>query len=535
MTKQLIYDDLARTQLMEGIKKLSGAVRVTLGPSGRNVILEKKFGSPQATKDGVTVSKEIELDQPFENCGAKLAHAAADKTNDVAGDGTTTAAIFVEALYKEGLRYLAAGYKPAGLRKGMEVATQAAVETIKKMAIPVKSKADYYNVALVASHYDKEVAEIVSSSIDRVGKDGVITIEESKGFDTTVEQIDGMQFDKGFISPYFITKPDSMTAEYEDCYILLTDKKVTNVKEIVPILEQVAQIGSAMLLVAEEVEGEALTTMVVNKLRGSLKVAAVKAPAFGDRRKAILQDIATLTGGQVVSDELGLELEKLKLKDLGRAKKVQIEKEKTTIIGGAGSKKQIEDRVKELRTLISKTTSDYDREKYEERLGKLLGGVSIIKVGSPTDSEMKERKARVEDAVRAVKAAADEGIGPGGGTAFIRAQKAIHALKLADDEKAGAKIVAKALEAPLYSIAMNAGYDPSIIVEDAKSKEGNEGFDATDGEFKDMVKNGIVDATKVQRTALQNSSSIVSLLVTSRTVITEYKEEGEKQLKGTVK
>lgn len=534
MTKQLSFDDLAKNQLYEGIRKLAGAVKVTLGPSGRNVIIEKKFGSPQATKDGVTVSKEIELEQPFENCGAKLANAAADKTNDVAGDGTTTAVVLVEAMYKEGLKALAAEYKPSLIKKGMAKAAKVAVGVIEKMAVPVKDSSDYYNVALVASHYDKEVAQIVSDSISRVGKDGVITVEESKSFETSVEHVDGMQFDKGYISPYFINKPDSQNAEYEDCYLLLTDKKISNAHDLIPILEQIAETGSTLAIVAEEVEAEALALLVVNKLRGALRVVAVKAPAFGDRRKAILQDIAVLTGAKVVSDELGISIDKITLKDLGRAKKIVVEKERTTIIGGGGSKKQIEARINEIRTLITKTTSDYDKEKYQERLGKLLGGISIINVGGPTEATMKERKFRVEDAVKAVKAAAEEGIVPGAGTCYIRAIKEIEGLKLTEDEKAGAMVVSKALESVLYNVSRNAGYDSQVVVHDVKECEGSKGFNALTGEFENLIKSGVVDAAKVERAALQNAASIVGLLITSKAVITELKD-AEKQIEGVVK
>lgn len=536
MAKQLMFDENARQRLSEGVRKLARAVKVTLGPSGRNVILDKKFGGPQATRDGVTVSKEIELEDPFENCGAKLANEAADKTNDKAGDGTTTAVVLVESLYFEGLKFITAGFSAAALKRGMDQAVDAAVEEIKKLSRPVSGQEDYRNVAMIASHYDSKIADLVSRAITRVGKEGVITVEESKSFDTTLEEVDGMQFDKGFISPYFMNKPDSLTCEYEDAYLLLTDKKISNAQEIVPILETVAQMGVPLLIVAEEVEGQALATLVINKLRGTLQVCAVKAPAFGDRRKAILQDIAILTGGKVVSDDLGLKFETLRTNDLGRAKKVVVDKDKTTIIRGAGEKKAIEARVAELRTLIQKTTSDYDREKYEERLAKLTGGVCILKVGGATEAEMKEKKFRVDDAVHAVRCASQEGIVPGGGTVFLRCLPALEKLakKLPEDESVGVKIVMKALEAPCWNIARNAGHDASLVVEEVKAKNGWFGFDASTGQYGDLLKAGVVDAAKVSRVALQNAASVASMLLTARTVLTELKEE-KKKTEGAVK
>ncbi|HYF00045.1 MAG TPA: chaperonin GroEL, partial [Planctomycetota bacterium] len=415
MAKQMMFDEEARRKVLAGIRKLAGAVKVTLGPSGRNVILDKKGGSPQATKDGVTVSKEVELSDPFENIGAKLANAAADKTNDVAGDGTTTSVVLAEAIYAEGLKLVAVGANPVLVKRGMDKAVEAAVAEIRKISRPVKGIEDYRRVALVASHYDTAVADLVAKAMDKVGKEGVLTVEESKGYQTSLELVEGMQFDKGYISPYFINKPDTLTGEYEDALILLSDKKVANLKEFLPLLEQVAQAGRPLLIVAEDVEGEALTALVVNKLRGVLQVAAVKAPAFGDRRKAMLQDMAILTGGTVVSEDLGVKLESVRLEHLGKAKKVKVEKERTTIVGGGGERKHIDARIEELRASIKKTTSEYDREKYEERLAKLTGGVGILKVGGATEAEMKERKFRVDDAVHAVRAAAQEGVVPGGG------------------------------------------------------------------------------------------------------------------------
>jgi chaperonin GroEL len=536
MAKQLLFDDAGRQKVAEGIRKLAGVVKVTLGPRGRNVILEKKFGAPQATRDGVTVAKEIELEDPFENMGAKLANEAAEKSNSEAGDGTTTAVVLTEAIYLEGLRHVAAGLNPQAIKRGIDKAVAAVVEEIGKLSRPVKDRSDYLNVAMVSTHFDEPISEMIADAIQKVGKEGVITVEESKGLETKIELVEGMQFDKGYISPYFMNKPDSLTAEYEDCYLLLTDKKLSNVHEVVPILEQIASQGAPLLVVAEEVEGEALAAIVINKLRGILKVVAVKAPAFGDRRKAILQDVAVLTGGTLVSQDTGMEIEKLKLKDLGRAKKVIVEKERTTIVGGAGSKKEIEARISELRTLISKTTSDYDREKYEERLAKLVGGVAIVQVGGPTESEMKERKFRVDDAVHAVKAAAQEGIVPGGGVAYLRALPALEKLekKLGDDEAAGVRTVRHALESPLRNIARNAGFDPSVVVEEVKQGTGSFGFDAGKDERGDMFKMGVVDPAKVCRLALQHAASVSSMLLTARTCITELKEE-KKKIEGAVK
>jgi chaperonin GroEL len=474
------------------------------------------------------VSKEIELEDPFENIGAKLANAAADKTNDVAGDGTTTAAVLAEAIYAEGLKLITIGANPALVKRGMDQAVEAAVESIQKQSRPVKDVDDYRNVALIASHYDQGVADLVAKAMDKAGKEGVITVEESKGFETTIELVDGLQFDKGFISPYFINKPDQLIAEYEEAYLLLTDRKIANLQEFVPILEQVAQSGRPLLVIAEEVEGEALTALVINRLRGVIQSVAVKAPAFGDRRKAMLQDIAILTGGTVVSEDLGVKLDALKLSNLGSAKKIRVEKERTTIVGGGGEKKQIELRIDELRSSIKKTTSDYDREKYEERLAKLTGGVAILKVGGATEAEMKERKFRVDDAVHATRCAAQEGIVPGGGLALLRAADAVLKLKLEGDEALGAKVIASALGAPLSNIVSNAGYDPSEILSTVAEKGGSVGFDAATGEYVDMLKAGILDAAKVTRCALQNAASLTSMMLTSRAVVVELKENKKK-------
>jgi chaperonin GroEL len=534
MAKQMMFDDEARRKVLAGIRKLAGAVKVTLGPSGRNVIYERKGGAPQATKDGVTVSKEVELADPFENIGAKLANAAADKTNDVAGDGTTTSAVLAEAIYAEGLKLITAGANPALVKKGMDQAVEAAVAAIKKLSRPVKTTEDYRNIALIAAHGDQTVADLVAKAMEKVGKEGVITVEESKSYETSIELVEGLQFDKGYISPYFVNKPERLTAEYDDPLILLSDRKISNLKEFVPLLEQVVQSGRPLVIICEDVEGEALAALVVNRLRGSLQAVAVKAPAFGDRRKAMLQDMAILTGGNVVTEDLGVRLDTLKLSDLGTASKVKVEKEKCTIIGGGGDKKQLETRIQELRTSIQKTTSQYDKEKYEERMAKLTGGVAILKVGGATEAEMKERKFRVDDAVHAARAAAEEGIVPGGGLASLRAGDAAAKLGLEGDEALGARVIAKALEAPMATIASNAGYDPSMVIAETREKGGNVGLNAGNGEWGDLLEAGVVDAAKVTRTALQNAASVTSLLLTSRTVIVELKEN-KKKVAGAVK
>jgi len=534
MAKQMMFDEEARRKVLAGIRKLAGAVKVTLGPSGRNVILDKKGGAPQATKDGVTVSKEVELEDPFENIGAKLANAAADKPNDVAGDGITTSVVLAEAIFSEGLKHVALGADPAQIKRGMDKAVAAGVEAVRKLARPVKDAKDYRHVALIASHYDTAVADLVAKAMEKVGKEGVITVEESKSYQTTLDLVEGMQFDKGYISPYFINKPESLTAELEDALVLLTDRKISNLKEFVPLLEQVAQAGRPLLIVAEDVEGEALTALVVNKLRGVIAVAAVKAPAFGDRRKAMLQDMAILTGGKVVSEDLGVKLESLRITDLGTAKKVKVEKEKTTLVGGGGEKKAVEARVEELRASIKKTTSEYDREKYEERLAKLTGGVAVIKVGGATEAEMKERKFRVDDAVHATRAAAQEGVVPGGGLASLKAGDAAAKLKLEGDEAAGASIIARALEAPLKNIARNAGHDPSIVLAEVRERGGDVGLDASTGEYVNLVERGVLDAAKVTRCALQNAASVSSMLLTSKTVIVDLKER-KKAVAGATK
>jgi len=525
MAKQLMYDDEARRKMLTGIRALSRAVKVTLGPSGRNVLMDRHGGRPQATKDGVTVSKEVELPDPIENVGAKLANAAADKTNDAAGDGTTTAVVLTESIYAEGLRNLTAGANPAALKRGIDRAVEAVVEAVKKMSRPVKGREGYLHVARVSSHFDEPVANLVADAVEKVGREGVITVEEGKTFETTLEFVDGLQFDKGYISPYFITRPEALTAEYEDACILIVDRKISNVAELVPVLEQVAQAGLPLLIVAEEVEGEALAALVINKLRGVLRTVAVKAPAFGDRRKAILQDLAILTGGTVVSDELGMKLEKVRIQHLGRAGRVKVEKEKTTIVAGRGDKKAVAARIEELRAGIQKSTSDYDREKLEERLAKLQGGVAIIKVGGATESEVKERKYRVDDAVHAARAASEEGIVPGGGAALIRAAAVIEGLKLEGDEATGANVVAEALRGPVRNIARNAGHDPSVVAFETLEQPESQAFDAARGEFVDAFEEGLVDPTKVVRCALQNAASSASMLLTSGTVIVDLKEK----------
>jgi chaperonin GroEL len=533
MAKQLMFDDEGRRKMLTGIRALSKAVAVTLGPSGRNVLMDRKSGRPQATRDGVTVSKEVELPDPIENVGSKLANAAADKTNDAAGDGTTTAVVLTEAIYAEGLRNLTAGADPSALKRGMDLAVDAAVEAVRKMSRPVDGRDRYLDVARVSSHFDEPVAKLVADAIDKVGREGVITVEEGKTFDTELQFVDGLQFDKGYISPYFINKPGTLTAEYDDAYILICDRKISNVAEIVPLLEQVAQTGRAILIIAEEVEGEALAALVVNRLRGALKAVAVKAPAFGDRRKAILQDIAILTGGTVVSDELGIKLEKVRLAELGRADRIKVEKEATTIVDGAGAKKTVEARIEELRASIKKSTSDYDREKFEERLAKLQGGVAIIKVGGATESEVKERKYRVDDAVHAVRAASEEGVVPGGGGALLRAASAVEKLKLEGDEATGARIIALALRAPVGNIARNAGFDSSVVTQETLEEKEGRVFDAARGEFVDAFKSGLVDPAKVVRCALQNAASAASMLLTSGAVIVDLKDS-KKAVAGAV-
>ncbi|MEO0231397.1 MAG: chaperonin GroEL [candidate division WOR-3 bacterium] len=526
--KDIKYNDEARRAILRGVDTLAKAVRVTLGPKGRNVILEKKFGSPAVTKDGVTVAKEIELKDPFENIGAQLVREVASKTSDVAGDGTTTATVLAEYILKEGYKMMITGANPMEVRKGIEKAVETVVEELKKLSKEVKGRKEIEQVATISANNDEEIGKKVADAMEKVGKDGVITVEEAKGIETYVEVVEGMQFDRGYISPYFVTNAEKMEAVLEEPYILLTDKKLSNIREIIPILEKVAQTGKPLLVIAEDVEGEALATLVVNKIRGTLLSCAVKAPGYGERRKAMLEDIAVLTGGQVISEEKGIKLENAQISDLGRAKKVVVDKDNTTIIEGYGKKEDIQARMKQIKVQIEETKSDYDREKLQERLAKLAGGVAIIYAGAATETEMKEKKARIEDALHATKAAVEEGIVPGGGVAYLRALPALEELakKLKGDQKLGVEIVKKALEQPLRWIAENAGYEGTLVVEEVKrAKDVNIGFDANTGQYVDMIEAGIIDPTKVERIALQNAASVASLLLTTEALVTEVKEK----------
>jgi len=518
--KQLVFGEEARRKLKNGIDIVASAVVTTLGPKGRNVAIDRKFGSPTITHDGVTVAKEIELDDPYENMGAQLIKEAATKTNDIAGDGTTTSTLLAHSIVTEGLKTLAAGGNPMLLKRGIENATQKVSEKIKSFAIPISTRQDIASVATTSAQ-DSSIGELIADVMDKVGKDGVITVEESKGLEFETEYVEGMQFDRGYISPYFITNPDSMEAIIEDAYILIHDKKISGMKDLLPVLESAARSGKPLLIVAEEIEGEALATLVVNKIRGTLQVAAVKAPGFGDRRKAMLEDIAILTGGKVISEEMGMKLENATLQDLGRARKTSIDKDNTTIIDGAGSRADLEGRVKQIRAQIEETTSDYDREKLQERLAKLVGGVALIRVGAATETEMKEKKARVEDALNATRAAVEEGIVPGGGVAYIRCLPALEKLVLEGDQQVGVNIVKKALEEPLRMIAANAGCEGSIVVEKVKEKKGPFGFNAATEEYEDLVKAGVIDPTKVTRSALQNASSVAGLMLTTQCMVAE--------------
>jgi len=524
--KQLQFDESARHALLRGIEKLARAVKATLGPSGRNVILDKKFGSPTITKDGVTVAKEIELEDPYENMGAQLVREVASKTSDIAGDGTTTATVLAESIYKEGLRNVTAGANPTSLQRGIMKAVEAVVEELKKISKKVSDRTEIAQVATVSANWDKTIGEIIADAMDKVGKDGTITVEEAKSIETTLDVVEGMQFDKGYLSPYFVTNAEAMEAALENPYILIHEKKISSLKDMLPLLEKVAKAGRPLLIIAEDVEGEALATLVVNKLRGTLQVCAVKAPGFGDRRKAMLEDIAVLTGGRCITEDLGIKLENVKLDDLGRAKRVTIDKESTTIVEGEGKQSDIQGRVSQIRRQIEETTSDYDREKLQERLAKLAGGVAVINVGAATETEMKEKKARVEDALHATRAAVEEGIVPGGGVAFIRAQKALDNIKgLEGDEKVGVQIVRRAIEEPTRQLANNAGQEGALIVQEVKARKGNEGYDVATGEYTDLVKAGIVDPTKVTRSALQNAASISGLLLTTEAIVTELPEK----------
>ena len=524
--KQLQFDENARHALLRGIEKLARAVKATLGPSGRNVILDKKFGSPTITKDGVTVAKEIELEDPYENMGAQLVREVASKTSDIAGDGTTTATVLAESIYKEGLRNVTAGANPTSLQRGINKAVEAIVEELKKISKKVSDRTEIAQVATVSANWDKTIGEIIADAMDKVGKDGTITVEEAKSIETTLDVVEGMQFDKGYLSPYFVTNAEAMEAVLDNAYILIHEKKISSLKDMLPLLEKVAKAGRPLLIIAEDVEGEALATLVVNKLRGTLQVCAVKAPGFGDRRKAMLEDIAVLTGGKCITEDLGIKLENVKLEDLGRAKRVTIDKDNTTIVEGEGKKADIQARVAQIRRQIEETTSDYDREKLQERLAKLAGGVAVVNVGAATETEMKEKKARVEDALHATRAAVEEGFVPGGGVAFIRAQKALDNIKgLEGDEAVGVQIVRRAIEEPLRTLADNAGQEGALIVQEVKKRKGNEGYNVVTGEYADLVKAGVVDPTKVTRSALQNAASISGLLLTTEAIITEMPEK----------
>jgi len=525
MPKQLIFNEEARRAIGRGVDKLSSAVSVTLGPKGRNVVLDKKFGAPNITKDGVTVAKDIELEDHFENMGAQMVKEVASKTSDVAGDGTTTATVLAHTIYREGAKNVTAGANPMALKRGIDKAVERVVEELKKLSTPIKDRKEISQVASISANNDKTVGELIADAMEKVGKDGVITVEEAKSMETVCETVEGMQFDRGYLSPYFVTDPERMEVNVENPYILIHEKKISNMKDLLPILEQIAKMGRPLLIIAEEVEGEALATLVVNKLRGTLSCAAVKAPGFGDRRKEMLKDIAILTGGEVISEELGIKLENIKLQDLGKAKRVTIDKDNTTIIEGGGETRAIEGRIKQIKTQIEETTSDYDREKLQERLAKLTGGVAVIKVGAATEIELKEKKARVEDALHATRAAVEEGIVPGGGVAFLRCVAAIDKLNLQGDEKVGANIVKRALEEPIRKIAENAGVEGSIVVQKAKEGKGAFGFDAENEVYVDMMEAGIIDPTKVTRIALQNASSIASLMVTTEALVTDIPEK----------
>jgi chaperonin GroEL len=524
--KDLLFDVDARAKLKKGVDALAEAVKVTLGPKGRNVVIDKKFGSPTITKDGVTVAKEIELADPVENMGAQMVKEVATKTSDLAGDGTTTATVLAQAIYREGLKNVTAGANPMELKRGIDKAVEAVVDELEKLSVPTAGRKEIAQVGSISANNDKEIGNLIAEAMEKVGKDGVITVEEAKGLETTLETVEGMQFDRGYLSPYFVTDPEKMEAILEDAYILVFDKKISAMKDLLPVLEKVAQSGRPLLIIAEDIEGEALATLVVNKLRGTLKVAAVKAPGFGDRRKEMLRDVAILTGGQVISEELGFKLENATLNDLGRAKRIVIDKDNTTIVDGKGKDSDIQGRIGEIRAAIEKSTSDYDREKLQERLAKLAGGVAVINVGAATETEMKEKKARVEDALHATRAAVEEGIVPGGGVAFLRAQPALDKVRGTEDEKIGVDIIRKAIEEPIRMIVRNAGAEGSIVVAKIKeSKDKNFGYNAATDTYEDLVKAGVIDPTKVTRTALQNAASIAGLLLTTECAVVEKKED----------
>ena len=525
MAKVVSFDEDARRQLERGVNALANAVRVTLGPAGRNVVLDKKWGAPTITNDGVTIAREVELEDPYENLGAQLAKEVATKTNDIAGDGTTTATVLAEAIYSEGLRNVTAGANPTSLQRGILKATEAIVAKLKEISTPVKDSKEVAQVATVSANWDASIGNIIAEAMDKVGKEGTFTVEEAKSIETTLEVVEGMQFDKGYLSPYFVTNPETMEANLENAYILIHEKKISSLKDMLPLLEKVARSGKPLLIIAEDVEGEALATLVVNKLRGTLNIVAVKAPGFGDRRKAMLEDIAILTGGRCITEDLGIKLENIELADLGQAKRITIGKENTVIVEGEGTSDAIAGRVQQIKRQIEETTSDYDREKLQERLAKLAGGVAVINVGAATETEMKEKKARVEDALHATRAAVEEGIVPGGGVALIRAQAAIGDLGLTGDEKTGSEIVARAIEAPLRQLAANAGVEGALIVAEVKKGKGNNGYNVATGKYEDLIKAGVVDPAKVTRSALQNAASISGLLLTTECLIADIPKE----------
>ncbi len=525
MAKELKFDQEARNSILRGVNILADAVKVTLGPKGRNVILEKSFGSPTVTKDGVTVAKEIDLEDKFENMGAQMVKEVASKTSDTAGDGTTTATVLAQAIYREGMKVVVAGANPMDVKRGIDMAVEEVVKELKKLSKPTKDPKEISQVGTISANNDETIGNIIAEAMNKVGKEGVITVEEAKGMETTLDVVEGMQFDRGYLSPYFVTDPEKMEAVLENAYVLLNEKKISNMKDMLPILEQIAKMGKPLLVIAEEVEGEALATLVVNKLRGTLKCCAVKAPGFGDRRKAMLEDIAILTGGKVISEDLGIKLENIKLNDLGQAKRIVVDKDNTTIVDGAGDKDDIEARVKQIRAQIEETTSDYDREKLQERLAKIIGGVAVINVGAATETEMKEKKARVEDALNATRAAVEEGIVPGGGVAYLRCLSPLEKMKVEGDKKIGVEIVRKALEEPIRQIANNAGQEGSVVCEKVKNEKGAVGFDAAKDEYTDMIKAGIIDPTKVVRLALQNAASVASLMITTEALVAEKPEK----------
>ena len=526
-SKQLLFDEAARQKVLRGVELLAKAVKVTLGPKGRNVVIDKKFGSPTVTKDGVTVAKEIELPDPYENMGAQMVKEVASKTSDAAGDGTTTATVLAEAIYKEGLKNVTAGSNPIFLKRGIDKAVEAAVTELAKISKKVNDREEIRQVATVSANWDQKIGDIIADAMDKVGKDGTITVEEAKSIETTLDVVEGMQFDKGYLSPYFATNMEAQEAVLEDAYVLIHEKKISNLQEFLPLLQTVAKGGKPLLVIAEEVEGEALAALVVNKIRGTLNVCAVKAPGFGDRRKAMLEDIAILTGGRCITEDLGLKLENLQVSDLGRAKRIVVDKENTTIVEGAGKSSEIQGRVKQIRRQIDETTSDYDREKLQERLAKLAGGVAVINVGAATETEMKEKKARVEDALHATRAAVEEGIVAGGGVALLRTSKAVDSLKLEGDEAIGAQIVRRAIESPIRMLCANAGVEGAVVVGQIIANKGNYGYNVATGDYEDLVKAGVVDPTKVTRTALQNAASVAGLLLTTECMITEIPEKKE--------